>query len=148
MKRIIKLMSVLLVACIALGAMSCKDDKEEPVNPATLPDQATTFISTYFSTANIVSAVSDKNKYEVLLSDGTRIDFDKDGNWKDVDAAAGKTVPTGFYPAAIDNYVIATAPQAGINEISKEVRGYDVELTTGVNWHFDLEGTFVGVDHD
>lgn len=36
----------------------------------------------------------------------------------------------------------------GINEISKEPVGYDVELVSGVELIFDTDGGFIGYDRD
>lgn len=100
------------------------------------------------SPTEIMTTQREKDEYEVTLSDGTVIDFDKSGEWKDVDAAMGQSLPTGFYPAAIDNYIAANYAGAGINEISKERRGYDVELVTGQDLVFNAQGEFITIDKD
>lgn len=146
MNKFLKLLPLFFVAVLAFGAVSCSDDKDEPVPSAELPVKAKEFISTYFPTATITLTTKEKHEYEVTLSDGTRIDFDKAGEWKDVDAAAGKTVPTGFYPSAIDENVAEVSPEAGINEISKENYGYEVELLSGVDMKFNHEGAFISFD--
>lgn len=149
MKKFMKFLPIMLVAfigCIALW--SCDDDKDETIATDRLPSEAKTFISQYFPSISIVSAQKDKDDYEVVLSDGTRIDFNKSGEWTDVDAPVGKTVPTGFYPAAIDSYIATSYTGTGINEISKERRGYDVELVTGIDLIFDTEGNFISLDND
>lgn len=127
---------------------SCDDDKDEPISSNELPTQAKSFITQYYPSASIVSTKKDKDEYEVVLSEGTRIDFNKSGEWTDVDAVVGKTIPTGFYPAAIDTYVNDNLGGVGINEISKETRGYDVELLTGTDVYFSYEGVFIGYDRD
>ena len=40
----------------------------------------------------------ESTKYEVLLMDGTEIDFDSRGNWEEVSAKKGKTVPATVVP--------------------------------------------------
>lgn len=146
MNKFLKLLPLFFVAVFALGATSCSDDKDEPVSSAELPVKAKEFVSTYFPTATITLTTKDKDEYEVILSEGTRIDFNKAGEWKDVDAAAGKTIPSGFYPSAIDENVAEVSPEAGINEISKENYGYEVELLSGVEMRFDHNGAFISFD--
>ena len=68
------------------------------------------------------------------------------GEWTDVDAPLNEELPTGFYPEAIDTYLLANMDGAGINEISKERYGYDVELVTGTDLRFDSEGKFIRYD--
>lgn len=148
MKKIARLLPVMLLALV--GSMmfwSCgDDDKDEPISYENLPAQSKTFLQQYFPSASIVATIKDGNEYEVSLSDGTHIDFNKDGEWTDVDAAIGNTIPSGFYPAAIDTYVSENYPEDGINEISKEKRGYEVELVKGADLLFNYEGTFIGLD--
>lgn len=146
MKKFFKFIPLLLVAVLGCAAWSCSDDDSEPVAVAMLPDTAKSFVTQYFSSAVIVSAKIDGDEFETRLSDGTRIDFDKAGAWTDVDAPKGKTIPSGFYPEAIDSYVATNYAGTGINEISKEKRGYDVELVSGVDLVFDTAGQFISVD--
>ena len=148
MKKFFKFMPMLLVAVLGFATWSCDDDddKDEAIAITMLPDSAKEFVTTFFSNAVIVSARVDSNEYEAMLSDGTKIEFDRTGVWTDVDAPRGKTIPTGFYPSAIDTYVAANYSGNGINEISKESRGYDVELVSGVDLVFDYNGEFVAVD--
>lgn len=108
----------------------------------------TSFVSTYFPSQEINVSQKDNDGYEVMLSDGTMIDFNLSGEWVDVDAPVGKTIPSGFYPAAIDSYIAANVNGTGINEISKEPVGYDVELVSGVELIFDTDGGFIGYDRD
>ena len=104
MKKIVRILPILLIALA--GSMlfwRCgDDDKDEPISYVNLPAQAKSFLEQYFPSASVISTQKDGNEYEVTLSEGTRIDFNKDGEWIDVEAAIGKTIPSGFYPAAID----------------------------------------------
>ncbi len=146
MKKLMRIIPIMLIALIGITAWSCSDDKDETILSDQLPTTAKTFIATYFPSAKIVSTQKDKDEFEVVLSEGTQIDFDKTGEWKDVDAAIGKTIPSGFYPDAIDTYIATNMAGNGINEISKEKRGYDVELVDGTDLVFNYEGNFIGFE--
>lgn len=147
MKKILRLLPLLLIAVIGLGVTACSD-KDEPVSPEQLPLDAQVFLSTYFPEATVVTSVKDGDEYEVVLSDGTRVDFNKKGEWRDVDAAPGMTLPSGFYPVEIDNYVTANFGEDGINEISQEARGYEVQLLSGIELLFSYTGEYLGLDLD
>lgn len=147
MKKILKLLPLFLIAILGSTLLySCDDDDDEVIGSDSLPSAAKAFIQQYYPAASIINTTKDKDDYEVTLSEGTRIDFNKSGEWTDVDAPIGKTIPSGFYPAAIDTYVGANFQGIGINEISKETGGYDVELVTGTELVFNYEGSFVGFD--
>lgn len=146
MKKIVKFIPLMLVALILPLLWSCKDDKEEPVNSENLPQSAKTFLATYYPGEYVISALKDKNDYDVTLSNGHIIEFNSNGVWEDVSAPYGLTVPTGFYPSAIDTYVAENGNGFGINEISRERHGYDVDLVSGVEYRFDTEGRFIGLD--
>ncbi|MDE6556070.1 MAG: PepSY-like domain-containing protein [Duncaniella sp.] len=150
MKVLRRILPVFLIFFMGAAFWSCDDDNnDEPLSPDQLPAMATSFINTYFPAASIESAITDDGGYEVVLSDGTTIDFNSTGEWQDVDAPVGMTVPIGFYPAEIDNYIAANADSfgsTGINEISKEFARYEVELLNGLDLYFGLDGSFITYD--
>lgn len=147
MKKILKFLPMLLIAVVGITLASCSD-KDEPIPSSQLPEKATAFITQYFPSAKVVSAQKDKDSYDVTLSDGTDIDFDKTGEWTSVEAPTTKSIPSGFYPAAIDEYVAENLSGVGINGIEKVKRGYEVELITTTEILFGHNGEFImiGVD--
>lgn len=146
MKKILKWLPLLLVTVVFGAVAAACDDDDKVIGENELPESAKTFVSTYFAPAKVATVYKDGNEYEVMLSDGVRIDFNKSGEWTDVDAPLNEELPTGFYPEAIDTYLLANMDGAGINEISKERYGYDVELVTGTDLRFDSEGKFIRYD--
>lgn len=148
MKKLLKLLPLLLLAVCCTVLTACDGNDDKYVDASELPTEAKGFVSEYFPGETIITVEKDHNEYEVRLSDGTKIDFTRSGEWKDVDAPTGKAIPSGFYPAAIDAYIAANMNGMGINEISKERRGYDVELLNGLELIFSTDGTFIATDHD
>ena len=147
MKKLYRILPMLLVAVLSIALWSCSDD-DEPVPVTKLPSSSQTFLNTYFDNVDIISVTKDKDDYEVLLSNGYSVEFNTSGEWTDVDAPVGKTVPTGFYPAAIDTYISSAYSGSGINEISRIDRGYEVELINGTDLYFSADGTYIGIDRD
>ena len=147
MKKILKFLPIFLVGFVAAIAFTaCDDDDDDPITATELPANAKAFLNTYFPGVDIVTATKDKDEYDVALGNGYSVDFDKAGEWKDVDAPVGETVPSGFYPAAIDTYLTEHNPGDGINEISKDKSGYDVDLVSGIDVVFNADGVFVRYD--
>ena len=134
--------------CMLLQSVTClADDKIIPVEQ--LPAPAKTFVKKYFPQATIEYATKDTEfmgtTYEVRLSDGTEVDFDKKGNWDNVDCKT-KAVPASLVPAAIAQYVKAHYPNTVIVKIDKERSGYDIELSNDLELKFNSKGKLVGID--
>lgn len=70
-----------------LGLQSCDDERE--ISYGKLPSLARAFIETYFPDQSVSYAERDKDdgrrEYSVVLSNGTEIDFDQNGDWESVD---------------------------------------------------------------
>ena len=147
MKRTMKKIVILIGALAALSLQSC--DGERFVGFADLPEMAATFIQTNFPSAEVISVVKDYDDlsytYDVVLSDGTVIEFKRSGEWKDVDARTSK-VPDAIVPADILNYVQTNYEGNYIVEISRDIR-YDVELDNKRELVFALTGTYLGIDY-
>jgi uncharacterized protein YuzE len=131
-----------------LQSVTClADDKIIPVEQ--LPAPAKTFVKKYFPQATIEYATKDTEfmgtTYEVRLSDGTEVDFDKKGNWDNVDCKT-KAVPASLVPAAIAQYVKAHYPNTVIVKIDKERGGYEIELSNDLDLKFNSKGKLIGID--
>lgn len=143
---------MLAVSVFMTGFVACDnddDDDEVPVVETQLPQNAKTFISQYYPDAKIASITRDTgdNEYNVLFTNGHDVTFNAAGEWVDVDAPMGQVIPDGIAPVAIVDYVSQNYSGTGINEISKEAYGYEVELTTGLDLEFNANGDFIRIDY-
>ena len=142
MKRIFLLISALA----AFALQSC--DTEKFIGFGDLPDNAATFIQTYFPSADVISVMKEYDDlsytYDVVLSDGTKIEFKRSGEWKDIEARTSK-VPDSVVPAKILTYVQSSYEANYIVGISRDIR-IDVELDNHFELVFDLSGNYLGVD--
>ena len=86
------------------------------------------------------------SEYEVVLTDGTEVTFDRQGNWDSVEVGLKGTIPSAFIPKALSDYVKKVQPGQKIVGIDKEHSGYDVELSNGVEMKFNKQGEFVKYD--
>lgn len=145
MKRII---FAIAATFALLTAYSC--DKDHFVEPSYLPVQATEFIKEHFSQVNVVSVKKEHDflavEYDVYLSNGTEITFDKKGVWKSIDCER-QALPSAILPQAIRSYVESNYPDMVVEEISKEHYGYEVGFMGGLELHFNKSGKLVNVDH-
>ena len=143
MKTFTRILAAVFLAAAAL--ISCSD-KLVPADQ--LPAAAHSFIQQYFPGIPISYVKKDaglKTGFEVVLTDGTEIDFDGKGEWDSVDCKRS-AVPSALVPAAIAGYVQTNFPGQMIVKIDKELYGYEIELGSGLDLKFDSSGKLIRID--
>lgn len=95
----------ILLASFAMASVTLSA-QEEIIKESELPASAVTFLITNFKNNPIRTVVKDTDKrkvtFEVNLKDGTEVEFNQKGDWKEVDGDK-KPIPTAFIPKAITN---------------------------------------------
>lgn len=127
-------------------------DQQAAAAPATtaqgLPGAITAFVKQHFPNATIAGVEPDYDngglEYDVYLSDGTKIDFDANNQWDQVESMRG--VPAFFIPKGISNYVRSHYQNLAITKVNKEYSIYEIELANGLDLNFDRSGRFLGMD--
>lgn len=141
------ILTLTLIVSIALSA--CAKD-EYSRNPNTLPLAARTTLKNNFKgKISVIKIDKDFGKvsdYEVILTDGSEVTFDRKGNWKDIESAPDSKVPAKLVPAAISKYVKENHGSARIIGIDKDRNGYEIELSNGLELKFNREGKFLRYD--
>ena len=142
---------LLLMLGLVLGISAVASAKDTYAHDdSVLPEAARTTIANNFkSKVSVVKIEKDFGRiseYEVILSDGTEISFDRNGNWENVETNNSKSVPSSMVPKAIIDYVAKNQPKTRIVGIDKERNGYEIELSNGVDMKFDAKGNFKKYD--
>lgn len=112
------------------------------------------FIKAYFPEVELLSTIRDGFDYEVTLSDYTQIEFDsnalgKTPEWDEIDCKHSTIyhcVPAALVPAEIADYVKRLHETQPIVKISKDGRGWDIELSNGIEIEFDRKFNIVEID--
>jgi hypothetical protein len=138
-------MKLILVAVLGL-LFSAVAYADVPVPVDQLPDAIKIFVQQNFPENPIVYAEQDWNSYECRLNNGTKVEFDKNGEWKKVDCEMMTVVPAAIIPDAIKQYVSSTFADSPIIKIEKERYGYKVELANDLELMFNKQGAFMGMD--
>lgn len=136
-----------LIVISFIFATSCAGP-DKPIAVSQLPTAAQTFIKTNFSSDKVSHAFIDEGfstEYEVYFENGNQIEFDKNGQWKEVKCVIGK-VPAKIIPVSISKYISQYFNGTDIIKIKKDRRGYEVELRNEIELEFDLNGNFVKMD--
>ena len=135
------------IFALVLLMTACSD---KPVTPAELPATITAFVQQNFPGQNISFAKKDLEltgwQYDIVLADGTQIDFDTDQTWDKIQSPMTHPVPTALIPAPILANLQANYPTAMVLKIDKERYGYEIELANGLELKFNNQGILMDVD--
>ena len=87
-------------------------------------------------------------EYSVIFKDGVEVEFNGEGDWKEIKVHRGK-LPNEVVPAGILDYVqknFSANPNIKKLERSLRKRTYKVKLTDGNELYFDDQQKFLGLD--
>lgn len=143
-----KFVSVLVIVLGAIFSACAGDLVTRDISR--LPESARQSLRTHFPKNNISyikidKEVLKKDKYEAILTDGSKVEFDSNGNWTEVDCNR-KAVPATYIPAKIQAYLKANFPTQKVTKIERNRRKYELKLDNGLDAKFDLEGNLLKLD--
>lgn len=140
---------LLLLVALFVVSISVKAGDDRPTTLDKIPQKAQQFVKMYFGDKQVAlvtveSEFMDKS-YDVTFTNGDKVEFDKKGEWKNVDCGHN-AVPQGVVPQAIQSYVSKNYPNAKIKQIERDRKDYDVELTNGWEIKFDKRFRIIELD--
>ena len=148
MKRSIRMMLVALSSIVLCSATACADN-DKPIDVSNLPAKAQTTLTTHFNKQKVVLATIEagivNKSYDVVLQNGTKLEFDKKGNLTEVDCKQG-TVPANLIHQPIQSYLQATYPGQSVKKIEIDRNEYEVELANGLDITFNKHFKVIDID--
>lgn len=143
MKKLIVCLATLVALSMAMTG--CK----KFIPAAALPQPIQSFLQTNFAGVQVSYATKELCEYEVLLMDGTELEFKTDGEWKSIDMKHA-VVPAGVFetvPPSIKPYIESSFPNIPICKIKKGFwYGYKIELANDLELYFSSDGVFKRID--
>ena len=140
---------ILMILSVVLFQNFTYADSERMISIEQLPAAAQKLIKTYFGTQTVTYAKVDGYMfdvdYEVRLSDGTTIEFDRKGNWKNIECKQ-VALPGTLLPTKIAEYVAKYYSGTKVVKIERNKRSYEVELSNGLELTFDTRFNLINVD--
>ena len=140
---------ILAAAMLLLSVTSARADHDRPIQFNQLPAAAQEFINTYFANEKVSFAKEERDfmevRYEVMFTNSIKIEFYKDGKWKEIDCKYS-VLPEGIVPEQIATYVNSNFPGVKIHAIDRDRRDIEVELTNGLELTFDLYYNLIDMD--
>ena len=139
-KSIFFLFALVLTSCLPLQA-----DNDQVITFDRLPATAQTMLNQNFADKVPLVITADWDDYKVMYQSGEKVEFDKKGNWKELDCKVS-SVPTKLIPEPIQNNVKTTFPGAVVIKLSRDRRGYDVKLNNGLELEYNKKFQVVDID--
>ena len=137
MKRMIRVLMI-AICCMMSCNMAANAGNGKPISVDALPAKAQTLLNNHFNGQKVMLATIE---YDVVLKNGTKLEFDKRGNLTEIDCKQG-IVPDQLIPQAINNYLKENYEGQSVRKIEINRKEYEVELTNGLdqtfNKHFQL----------
>lgn len=133
-----------------MANMACADNDKVTNNINELPQVSRTFLNNYFNGNKVSHIKIDKDflivdSYDVILTDGTKIEFNRDGEWKEVKSFQ-QNIPDALIPREVRQYVSQNYPGQKIMTVERGKRKVSVDLANGLELKFDLNGNLIDID--
>ena len=145
MKRTKRFLAAMLLVLVSVACTG----QDRVISVGDLPKPARELLNEHFKDKQIALVQKDKDglrtNYDIVFSDGMKMEFDSKGEWTEIDGKP-QAVPAAMVPKTIADYVAKTYPGARIQQIDRDRRGYEVELSNGLDVKFNKKLKVVSVD--
>ena len=146
MKKIKFFLLMAMVMTMSLNVMA-DDDDDRVITYDQLPQTAQAFLKANFATKVPLLVTADWDDFTIRYESGEKIEFDRSGNWKDIECYNSK-VPTAAVPEQISSYISQNYPGKSIIQLERHRSVYEVKLNNGMEVEFNRNFQFIGVDYD
>lgn len=148
MKRTL-LILMIAICCMISCHMVANAGNNKPISVNALPVKAQTILQNHFNGQKVMLATIESGvisrSYDVVLQNGTKLEFDKKGNLTEVDSKQG-FVPARLIPQVILNYLKDNYPGQLARKIELNKNEYEIELANGLDLTFNKHFQLVDID--
>ena len=148
MKRILRILMI-AICCMVSCNMVANAGNDKPISVNALPAKAQTLLSQHFNGQKVMLATIESGvvsrSYDVVLQNGTTLEFDKKGNLTEIDCKQS-IVPDQLIPQAIRNYLKENYPAQAVKKIEMNKNEYEVELANGLDLTFNKHFQLIDID--
>lgn len=150
MRRIVLPVMAGVAVAIAAVTIAVNIESEKPVTLGTLPEGVKDILEEHYAGEQPALAIRKfeglKTEYELTFIDGTKLEFDAKGQWKEVKSHV-RTVPEALVPPMIREYLDRNFPGVAVMEISRDRKEFETGLSNRIELTFDSR-TFMLTDFD
>ena len=138
------------LAVFSFGIITANANNDRLITKENLPKKSQQFIDRYFGNIKITYIKDERDflerSYEVMFADGTKVEFNRNGEWKEVDCRHS-SVPTPIVPAQIIKYVKENYPDVKVMLIERDKVDYEVKLSNKLELIFDTKFNITDIDN-
>lgn len=149
MKTNLKIWMIAFIGVLLMGTTAFADN-DKPITVNNLPALAKQLLNRNFSNKKVALAQMEGNvinkTYDVIFTNGDKVEFDKRGNWTEIDCKRS-AVPSALVPSAIKTYVQRNYSGSRIVKIERDSREYDVKLSNGIELTFNNKFQLTDIDN-
>lgn len=140
---------MIAICCMLSCNVVANADNDKPISVNALPAKAQSLLNQHFNgqkvmLATIESGVISKS-YDVVLKNGTKLEFDKKGNLTEIDCKQA-TVPANLIPQAIKDYLKDNYAGQSVKKIEIKRNEYEIELSNGLDLTFNKHFQLIDID--
>ena len=140
---------MIAICCMVSCNMVANAGNNKPISVNALPAKVQTLLSQHFNGQKVMLATIESGvvsrSYDVVLRNGTKLEFDKKGNLTEIDCKQG-IVPSQLIPQPIKNYLKENYRGEAVRKIELNKKEYEVELTNGIDLTFNKHFQLIDID--
>lgn len=148
MKRMMRILMIAICSMLSCN-MAANAGNDKPIAVNALPIKAQTLLSNHFNNQKVMLATIEtgvvSRSYDVVLQNGTKLEFDKKGNLTEIDCKQA-IVPDQLIPQAIRNYLMDNYAGQSVKKIEMNKNEYEVELVNGLDLTFNKHFQLIDID--
>lgn len=140
---------MIAICCMMSLNIVANAGNDKPINVKELPAKAQTLLTKHFKGQKVMLATIESGvvsrSYDVVLRNGTKLEFDKKGNLTEIDCKQS-IVPSQLIPQPIKNYLKENYKGEAVRKIELNKKEYEVELTNGIDLTFNKHFQLIDID--
>jgi len=140
---------MIAICCMMSFNIVANAGNDKPINVNELPAKAQTLLTKHFKGQKVMLATIESGvvsrSYDVVLRNGTKLEFDKKGNLTEIDCKQS-IVPSQLIPQPIKNYLKENYRGETVRKIELNKKEYEVELTNGIDLTFNKHFQLIDID--
>ena len=140
---------MIAICCMVSCNMVANAGNNKPISVNALPAKVQTLLSQHFNGQKVMLVTIESGvvsrSYDVVLQNGTKLEFDKKGNLTEIDYKQD-IVPAQLIPQAIRNYLKDNYAGQSVKKIEMNKNEYEVELVNGLDLTFNKHFQLIDID--